>query len=151
MDIVSSKNLIVVILLVNWVGGQVIPSQGVQKKIKFPEYDRKSGKITSLLTGDKAVPCSNGLILVEGARVETYKYDGIKRNVDLIIEAPACFFDLRSRIASSAGAMKAYRSDGQAMLEGQGFTWRHNPGSLVISNNVRTLMNQGFSINGKQD
>ena len=149
MDIVSSKNLIVVILLVNWVGGQVIPSQGVQKKIKFPEYDRKNGRIISLLTGDKAVQHNNGLILVEGARMETYKYEGIKKNVDLIIEAPACFFDLRNRIASSGGAMRVYRSDGQAMLEGRGFMWQHNPGFLVISNNVKTVMNQGFSINDK--
>jgi hypothetical protein len=149
MDIVSSKNLIVVILLVNWVGGQVLPSQGVQKKIKFPEYDRKNGRIVSLLTGDKAVPYNNGLILVEGARMETYKYEGIKKNVDLIIEAPACFFDLRNRIASSGGAMKVYRSDGQAMLEGRGFMWQHNPGFLIISNNVKTVMNQGFSINEK--
>lgn len=146
MDIVSSKNLIAVILLVNWVGGQVLPSQGVQKKIKFPEYDRKNGRIVSLLTGDKAVPYNNGMILVEGARMETYKYEGIKKNVDLIIEAPACFFDLRNRIASSSGAMKVYRSDGQAMLEGRGFMWQHNPGFLIISNNVKTVMNQGFSI-----
>ena len=146
MDIVSSKNLIAVILLVNWVGGQVLPSQGVQKKIKFPEYDRKNGRIVSLLTGDKAVPYNNGLILVEGARMETYKYEGIKKNVDLIIEAPACFFDLRNRVASSSGAMKVYRSDGQAMLEGRGFMWQHNPGFLIISNNVKTVMNQGFSI-----
>ena len=149
MDIVSSKNLIAVILLVNWVGGQVLPSQGVQKKIKFPEYDRKNGRIVSLLTGDKAVPYNNGLILVEGARMETYKYEGIKKNVDLIIEAPACFFDLRDRVASSSGAMKVYRSDGQAMLEGRGFMWQHNPGFLIISNNVKTVMNQGFSINEK--
>ena len=149
MDIVSSKNLIVVILLVNWVGGQVIPSQGVQKKIKFPEYDRKNGRIISLLTGDKAVQHNNGLILVEGARMETYKYEGIKKNVDLIIEAPACFFDLRNRIASSGGAMRVYRSDGQAMLEGRGVMWQHNPGFLVISNDVKTVMNQGFSINDK--
>ena len=149
MDIVSSKNLIAVILLVNWVGGQVLPSQGVQKKIKFPEYDRKNGRIVSLLTGDKAVPYNNGLILIEGARMETYKYEGIKKNVDLIIEAPACFFDLRDRVASSSGAMKVYRSDGQAMLEGRGFMWQHNPGFLIISNNVKTVMNQGFSINEK--
>mgnify|MGYP001374881061 FL=1 len=149
MDIVSSKNLIAVILLVNWVGGQVLPSQGVQKKIKFPEYDRKNGRIVSLLIGDKAVPYNNGLILVEGARMETYKYEGIKKNVDLIIEAPACFFDLRNRVASSSGAMKVYRSDGQAMLEGRGFMWQHNPGFLIISNNVKTVMNQGFSINEK--
>ena len=149
MDIVNSKNLIIAMFLVNWVAGQVLPGQGVHKKIKFPEYDRKSGKITSLLTGDKAVPYDNGLILVEGARVETYKYEGTERNVDLIIEAPTCFFDLRNRVASSAGHMRVYRSDEQAVLEGKGFWWRHNPDFLVISNNVKTVMSQGFTINEK--
>ena len=144
-----SKHQIVYIFLVCCVSAQVIPGQGVQKRIKFPEYDRQSGKIMSLLTGDKAVPQKNGIILVEGARLETYNYRGAKKNVDLIIEAQTCLFELRSRVASSAGPMKVYRSDGQAMLEGRGFKWRHSPGLLVISNNVKTVMNQGFSINGK--
>jgi len=39
----------------------------------------------SLLTGDKAVPQKNGIILVEGARLETYNYRGAKKKVDLII------------------------------------------------------------------
>jgi hypothetical protein len=121
----------------------------VQKRIKFPEYDRQSGRIMSLLTGDKAVPQKNGIILVEGARLETYNYRGAKKKVDLIIEAQTCLFELRSRVASSAGPMRAYRLDGGAMIEGDGFLWRHKPSLLVISNNVRTVMNQGFSINEK--
>ena len=144
-----SNHQIVYIFLVYCVSAQVIPSQGVQKRIKFPEYDRQSGRIMSLLTGDKAVPQKNGIILVEGARLETYNYRGAKKKVDLIIEAQTCLFELRSRVASSAGPMKAYRSNGGAMIEGDGFLWRHKPSLLVISNNVRTVMNQGFSINDK--
>ena len=144
-----SNHQIVYIFLVYCVSAQVIPSQGVQKRIKFPEYDRQSGRIMSLLTGDKAVPQKNGIILVEGARLETYNYRGAKKKVDLIIEAQTCLFELRSRVASSAGPMRAYRLDGGAMIEGDGFLWRHKPSLLVISNNVRTVMNQGFSINEK--
>ena len=47
---------------------QVLPKQGVQKRVKFPEYDRATGKIKSLLTGEKATPQKNGYILVEEAR-----------------------------------------------------------------------------------
>ena len=129
--------------------GQVIPGQGVQKRIKFPEYDRRTGRIISLLSGDKAVPHKNGVVLVEGARLETYRYLGAKKNVDLIIEAPTCLFELRNRVASSAGAMRVYRADGGAVLEGSGFLWRSKPALLVITNRVRTVMNQGFSINEK--
>ena len=144
-----SDHYILYIFLVFCVTGQVIPGQGVQKRIKFPEYDRQTGRITSLLTGDRAVPQKNGIILVEGARLETYIYRGGEKNVDLIIEAPTCLFELRTRVASSPGPMKAYRSDGEAMLMGNGFLWRHRPALLIISNNVRTVMNQGFSINEK--
>ena len=84
----TSSHYVVYIFLVYCVTGQVIPGQGVQKKIKFPEYDRQTGRITSLLTGDRAVPQKNGAILVEGARLETYRYRGAEKNVDLIIEAP---------------------------------------------------------------
>ena len=83
-----------------WCVAQVIPGQGVQKRIKFPEYDRTKGRITSLLTGDQAIPQRNGTVLVKGARLETYKYDGEQRKVDLIMEAPTCFFEFRTRVAS---------------------------------------------------
>lgn len=136
-----------VLLLGVWGVAQVIPGQGVQKRIKFPEYDRTKGRITSLLTGDQAIPQSNGMILVKGARLETYKYNGEQRKVDLIMEAPTCFFEFRTRVASSPGPMRVFRADGGAVLEGRGFSWRQNPSLLVISNNVRTITKQGFSLN----
>ncbi len=136
-----------VLLLGVWGVAQVIPGQGVQKRIKFPEYDRTKGRITSLLTGDQAIPQSNGMILVKGARLETYKYNGEQRKVDLIMEAPTCFFEFRTRVASSSGPMRVFRADGGAVLEGRGFFWRQNPSLLVISNNVRTITKQGFSLN----
>ena len=135
------------LLLGGWAMAQVIPGQGVQKRIKFPEYDRTKGRITSLLTGDQAIPQKNGTVLVKGARLETYKYDGVQRKVDLIMEAPTCLFEFRTPVASSSGRMRVYRADGGAVLEGRGFYWRQNPSLLVISNNVRTITKQGFSLN----
>ena len=135
------------LFLGGWCLAQVIPGQGVQKRIKFPEYDRTKGRITSLLTGDQAIPQRNGTVLVKGARLETYKYDGEQRKVDLIMEAPTCLFEFRTRVASSSGPMRVYRADGGAVLEGHGFSWRQNPSLLVISNNVRTITKQGFSLN----
>ena len=139
--------IVMVPLLGGWGVAQVIPGQGVQKRIKFPEYDRTKGRITSLLTGDQAIPQRNGTVLVKGARLETYKYDGEQRKVDLIMEAPTCFFEFRTRVASSSGPMRVFRADGGAVLEGRGFFWRQNPSLLVISNNVRTITKQGFSLN----
>ena len=128
---------------------QVRSVQGVQKRIKFPEYDRATGKIKSLLTGERATPQKNGYILVEKARLETYMYDGTTKNIDLIIEAPKCLFNFRTRVASSAGNMKVSRADGQAAIEGRGFVWDQQSTVLVISNDVRTVMQNGFTADSK--
>ena len=130
---------------------QVLPRQAVQKRIKFPEYDRTTGKIMSLLTGEKATPQKNGYILVEEARLETYVYDGEIRNIDLIIEARRCLFSFRTRVASSAGRMRVSRADGQAAIEGRGFVWDQRSSTLVISNEVRTVMKNGFMAKAKND
>jgi hypothetical protein len=128
---------------------QVRSGQGVQKRIKFPEYDRATGKIKSLLTGERATPQKNGYILVEKARLETYVYDGTTKNIDLIIEAPRCLFNFQTRVASSAGNMKVSRADGQAAIEGRGFVWDQQSTVLVISNDVRTVMQNGFTADSK--
>ena len=123
---------------------QVLPRQAVQKRIKFPEYDRTTGKIMSLLTGEKATPQKNGYILVEEATLETYVYDGAIKNIDLIIHSPKCLFNISTRVASSADSMTVKRADGQAMIEGRGFAWDQRNGTLVISNAVKSVMENGF-------
>ena len=116
--------------------------QGVQKKIKFPEYDPVSGLIKSLLTGDRAIPQKNGILLVEGTRLETYVYEGKVRKLDLIITAPTCLFSFRTRVVSSDGPMRVDRADGTASLSGWGFVWNQKKSSLFVKNRVNTLMNQ---------
>lgn len=136
--------LVGLVLLVSLSMGQEPPGQGVQKRIKFPEYDRATGRIKSLLTGDKAIPQQNGQILVMVARLETYVYDGGVRSVDLIIEAPRCLFNFKTRVASSTGPMTVVRADGGAAISGRGFVWDQRSSMLVISNAVRTVMENGF-------
>ena len=129
---------------------QVLPRHAVQKRIKFPEYDRTTGKIKSLLTGKKAIPQKNGFILVEEAKLETYVYDGAIQNIDLIIHAPKCFFNFGSRVASSAGSLTVRRADGQAMMKGRGFVWEQRSSTLVISNDVQTVVKNGFMAKNKK-
>ena len=127
-------------------GALAMPEQGGQKRIKYPEYDRATGRIKSLLTGDTAVQVEGGLMLITGMRMETYQYDGASRNVDLTIEAPECLFSFRTHVASSDGPMTLRRSDGDASLSGRGFEWRQRESTLTISNNVRTVTREGFSV-----
>ena len=125
----------------------VAPSQAGQKRIKYPEYDRATGRMKSLLTGDTAVQVEGGMMLITGMRLETYQYTGAERKVDLIIEAPECLFSFRTHVASSDGPMTLRRADGDASLSGRGFEWRQRESTLTISNNVRTVTRKGFSIN----
>lgn len=129
---------------------QVLPGQGVQKRIKLPDHDRTgSGRLRSLLMGDSMVPRGPGRMLVRGVRLETYAYDGDRRIVDLIVEAPECFFDLRTRVVSSSGPMKATRADGTMRLEGVGFEWQQLTSRLVVHHNVRTVLKQRLSLERK--
>ncbi|MDE2680499.1 MAG: hypothetical protein OSB29_03940 [Verrucomicrobiota bacterium] len=127
-------------------GEPTMPEPGGQKRIKYPEYDRATGLIKSLLTGDTAVQVKGGLMLITGMRLETYRYDGASRNVDLIIVAPECLFSFRTHVASSDGLMTLRRADGDAFLSGRGFEWHQRESILTISNNVRTVTRKGFSI-----
>lgn len=137
-------------MLVGLACGQVGTGQGTQKRIKFPEYDRKTGRVKSLLMGDAAKPHGPGQVLVTGARLETYVYEGDRRIVDLIIEAPSCLFNFRTRVASSEGRMKAFRADRTALLEGTGFEWQQRTSRLIIKRQARTEMKFGFTFNKRR-
>ena len=131
-----------VMLAVGIQGQPTGAGQGMQKKIKFPEYDPVSGRIKSLLTGDQAFPQKNGTLLVEGTRLETYVYEGKLRKLDLIITAPTCLFSFRTRVVSSDGPMRVDRADGTASLSGRGFVWNQKKSSLIVKDRVNTVMNQ---------
>ncbi|SVD91970.1 uncharacterized protein METZ01_LOCUS444824, partial [marine metagenome] len=129
------------------VSAQVLPGQGLQKRVKLPDHDRGgTGRLRSLLTGDSMEPQGPGRMLVRGVRLETYAYNDGQRIVDLIIEAPECLFDARTRIASSSGPMTATRAGGDLSLKGVGFEWQQQTLRLVVHNDVRTILKQRLSI-----
>ena len=129
---------------------QAVPGQGLQKAVKFPEYDRQTGRLKSLLSGDTATPSAEGEVLVTGVRLETYTYEGGRQIVDLIIETPKCLFNLRSRVASSTDRMKAFRADGAATLEGRGFEWSQKTSLLLIQSDVRSVLLSGFTLSAAE-
>ncbi len=142
----------VLLLVALEVPAQVLPGQGVQKRVKLPDHDRGgSGRLRSLLMGDSMVAKEPGIMLVRGVRLETYAYDGEQRIVDLIVEAPECLFDLRARIVSSSGPMKATRVGGGLRLSGVGFEWKQRVSKLVVHNNVRTVLRQRLSLEQKEN
>ncbi len=101
--------------------------------------------------GDSMVAKGPGLMLVRGVRLETYAYDGEQRIVDLIVVAPECLFNLRTRVVSSSGPMKATRADGGLRLNGVGFEWKQQVSKLVVHSNVRTVLRQRLSLEQKEN
>lgn len=141
-----------VLLMAIEVSAQGLTGHGVQKRVKLPDHDRGgSGRLRSLLMGDSMIAKGPGLMLVRGVRLETYAYDGDQRMVDLIVEAPECLFNLRTRVVSSAGPMKATRADGGLRLVGVGFEWKQQVSRLVVHNNVRTILKQRLSLEREGD
>ena len=112
--------------------GQLPPGTTAQRGITFPDYDKQTQRLKSLLTGQSAVQQPGGEILVNVMRVETYSYDGDTRKVDLIVEAPSCTFDFRERIASSPGPLRVRREDGRLIIAGEGFQWRQKIGRAHV-------------------
>ena len=111
---------------------------------KFPDYYEQASagnrrQVRTLILGAEAQPHLNGLVLIKQMRIENYLEDG---QTNLIAQAPECWFDSSRRVASSASRLEVQSANGQFLLEGQGFLCRLTNFSLVISNNLRTVIHQ---------
>lgn len=98
----------------------------------FP-YKDKDGVLKARFTGASSTPKSTTLHLVRQFRVETFRQDGVP---ELVGEAPECLLDLSTKDVSSSGELAVRRSDGQFAVRGEGFSWNHESGRLVLSNKV---------------
>lgn len=74
---------------------------------------------------------------VYDAKVQTFTTNG---GVQLIIEAPECFYDEPAKAINSAGPVKFRTADGRFVLSGIGFTFLQTNQILYISNQVQTVV-----------
>jgi hypothetical protein len=119
---------------------QQVGTSGVARGFKYPDYDKASNLLRSLVTGKEARQQPNNQVRVKELRAETYRYDGGRQAVDLVIEAPDCLFDMDKRVASSPGPLKAQRADGRFSITGEGFEFRQLEQRLIVSKNVRLVV-----------
>jgi lipopolysaccharide export system protein LptA len=56
------------------------------------------------------------------------------------MEAPQCVYDSAQRQASSPGQLQVQTGDGRLSVEGEGFLWTQSDSHLIISNQVRALI-----------
>lgn len=117
-----------------------LPVSGVARDFKFPDYDKASNRVVSLLTGSEARQQPDGRMALTNLRIETYGYDQDRRTTNLVVEAPRCLVDMSRRIATSDGPLVARQEGSLFSISGTGFEWRQKDSHLVISNDVRTLV-----------
>ncbi len=128
-----------------WVGSassaQLPRSVPVKGGFKIPDYYPNTQKLKALVIGDEAEANLRGPIPITGLKIETFGEDG---RTNLVARARHCLFDVPTRTASSTGRLQVVTADGRFFIEGEGFLWRQTNSSLIISNNVRTIIRKGL-------
>lgn len=117
---------------------------GTIKGFKVPDYYPSmpgvaTNRLKMLLTGESAKPQLDGMLLINGLRIQNYDETGSPESV---IRASQCLFEMAGRNASGTGRLEMVSSDGRFSISGDGFLWRTTNSTLTISNNVRTLLNK---------
>lgn len=94
-------------------------------------------KVKMKLTGAEASPLPGGLLDVKRLQIETFSLTG---QTELIVRAPQCTYAPLDGLASSPGHLEMQTGDGKLHVTGEGFLWRQNDSLLIISNNVKTVI-----------
>lgn len=125
------------LLLALAAGGAVVTHRGVvQKDFRIYDYYRGSQHLKTLLHGGEAEYLSHP-IPIRRMTIETYTESGL---TNLIARADQCLCDRTNRTASSDGPLSFRLADGRFSLSGVGFLWTQTNSTLLISNQVRSLL-----------
>jgi hypothetical protein len=117
------------------------------KDVMFPDYypllpGQTNQPLRTLVRGAEVTPLpGGGKYDIHGLRLESYRRDG---QLELAGQATECVFDVAARVATGAGHLRVWTTNGLFAVEGDGFTWRQNDGLLVISNRAVTTLNRAL-------
>jgi hypothetical protein len=103
-------------------------------------------QIKSILSGAEALPRPGGLLIIKQLKLEMFNPDG---RLEWVVIAPECVYDTFKGVANSPGHLQVQTGDGKFRVEGDGFLWRQSDSFLTISNNVRTVVENGAFMNIK--
>jgi hypothetical protein len=103
-------------------------------------------QIKSILSGAEALPQPGGLLIIKQLKLEMFNPDG---KLEWVVNAPECVYDMLKGVANSPGHLEVRSGDGKFRVEGEGFLWRQSDSFLTISNNVRTVVENGAIMNTK--
>ena len=103
-------------------------------------------QVKSILSGAEAVRKPGRPLLIRQFKLQTFDLDG---QTNLVATGPECLYEEKAGTAHSAGPLQVQNGDGSFRVTGVGFLWRQTEFSLTISNQVRTVAENGASINIK--
>lgn len=105
---------------------------------KYSEYydAPQETRLKVRLIGATARPMDKGFVQVNGAKVETFRPDGLP---ELVVETPECTHDSSNHTIFSAGPLQVKTADGSFSIKGDGFLYAQESSTLYISNNVETV------------
>lgn len=98
-------------------------------------------QMKSRLSGAEAQPLPGDLLAIKQLKLELFRPDG---QPEIIVSAPQCVYNQSDGTASSPGRLEMQTGDDKIRVEGEGFLWRQNDGSLIISNRSRTVIMTGL-------
>jgi len=93
-------------------------------------------QINLRLSGKEMLPLPGAKFDVKQLTVEQFNSDG---KLQAVVEAPQCLYTLDG-VASSAGPLDVKLDGDRIHIQGEGFLWQRKEHSLVISNQVQTVM-----------
>lgn len=108
--------------------------KGFQAPLEYFEPPHEL-QIKSFLEGAQADPGADGVIIIQDAKLQTYREDGGK---EMTVKAPQCAFDSRQYTVSSAGPFQMQTSN--VTVQGVGFFWKQTNSELLISNQQVTTV-----------
>lgn len=98
---------------------------------------KKSGKTYLWFKGSGTEAVSTTVVRIRDFRVETFNDD---ETPALVGEAPECLLNLTTKNASSAGTIRISQAGGRFTHAGEGFSWDHENGRLILSNRVHSTI-----------
>jgi hypothetical protein len=77
---------------------------------------------------------------VKKLKIEEYGKDG---KLEAVAQTPECIYAPLDGVASSPGHLDLSLDGGKIHLQGEGFLWQRNDQSLIVSNQVHTVIKMG--------
>jgi len=115
----------------------VVQASGFTASGYHPEPNHTRMKFR--ISGAQAQPETGNRFRLTQMQLEVFRVTGER---EMVITAPDCVYDPSKRTASSPGHLKVQTGDERFSVEGDGFLWQGSDSTLVISNQVRSVIHR---------